>query len=149
MDPFASSPPRWRLPAWRGRARPSQVRTFSRTSTHCGRGCSILQRWVDQERRIGARPVARVQLEVDTLLDELIYLRVKQRKEGSLDNGEMGTLRTNIADLEERLYGGRAPCPDGSSRESSVSDEQAGTIRLGTEIDVRRCERYDPWHTRG
>jgi len=98
-----------------------------------------LQRQIDRLRR--GDDVARVQAEIDTLHDELTYLRVKHRKEGVIETGEFNTLRNQIAELRSRLQ------DDTSVRTGARDNDNGGdstwrdgghhVIPVGTEIDVR------------
>jgi hypothetical protein len=101
--------------------------------------------------QLRSRDVARanqLQEELDELRDEVVYLKVKLRKERSLVRNEYADVRDRIEDLRTRARGDTvnaySPAP---STQSSQGSRQATTrstttrgateIPTGTEVDVR------------
>ncbi|MPZ16758.1 MAG: hypothetical protein GEV06_02405 [Luteitalea sp.] len=87
----------------------------------------------DLRSRDAARADA-LQGELETLQDEITYLRVKLQKEGNLSEKEVGAVRDRVADLELRTKGQQVtaePAESGRPR----------TIPVGQEIDVRLQNR--------
>jgi hypothetical protein len=93
---------------------------------------------------------ARLQGELDDLRDEVIYLKVRLRKEGSLPRGEYVDVRDRVAALRARARGdattsgdrrGTWQPPAGTGTGTGGVDDrrQSGTssIPAGQEIDVR------------
>ena len=89
--------------------------------------------------------------ELDDLRDEVVYLKVKLRKERTLSRGEFNDVRDRIDDLRSRAGGpssgaagtggfgaGRAPS-SGSSQGTRSTTVPRGMIEIpsGTELDVR------------
>jgi hypothetical protein len=96
-----------------------------------------------------ARDAARateLQAELDELRDEVIYLRVKLRKEGSLARSEYASVRDRIEDLRTRARS-QAPAPASAQPAArSTAPAGAGTaaeIPAGTEMDVRLSGRLN------
>jgi hypothetical protein len=68
------------------------------------------------------------------LKDEITYLRVKMRREGSVTRAEYSSVRDKLEGLRVRAQGERVsatPVLNGSETRSG------GTVRVGTEFDVR------------
>ena len=96
---------------------------------------------------VDADRVAQLQGELDDLRDDVVYLRVKQRREGTVSRDEY----TDVRDRLERLRGrvasdrsGSAPSSAGSSSTDRTDDETrstmgrgSGVIPVGQEIDAR------------
>jgi hypothetical protein len=100
---------------------------------------------------------ARLQDELDELREEVIYLKVKLRKEGNVTRTEYADLRDRLQNLRSRARGGSAsiePYPStgvaggvsggvpGGTRTETARDERGrttgqSTIPVGQEIDVR------------
>jgi hypothetical protein len=74
---------------------------------------------------------SRLEGELDDLRDEVIYLKVKLRKEGRVPRAEYFDLRDRIDDLRSRA---RADVATAANREREQSERE---IPVGTEIDVR------------
>ena len=94
--------------------------------------------------------VTQMRAELDELRDEVIYLKVKLRKEGSLSRAEFADVRDRIEDVRSRARGdaGRfstapAPAPAPATSAPAPARAQTGTgstgteVPAGTEIDVR------------
>jgi hypothetical protein len=105
-------------------------------------------------RNRDATRASQLQAELDELREEVIYLKVKLRKENSLARAEYGDVRDRIEDLRTRARGDATgaystPAPGtpassttAASRSSSGTRTQSsagsGTeVPAGTEIDVR------------
>ena len=108
---------------------------------------------------------ARLESDLDDLRDEVVYLKVKMRKEGSVSRGEYSDLRDRVQDLRSQARGnpssagnsqwdpsGDRPTTSGSSSSSnrtgsreegrststsSSSSSGRSSIPTGQEIDVR------------
>ena len=107
---------------------------------------------------------ARLESDLDDLRDEVVYLKVKMRKEGSVSRGEYSDLRDRVQDLRSQARGnpssagnsqwdpsGDRPATSGSSSSnrtgsrdegrststSSSSSSGRSSIPTGQEIDVR------------
>ena len=97
--------------------------------------------------QMGNRDSARVtQLrdELDDLREEVIYLKVKLRKERSLTRAEYADVRDRIEDVRSRARGdlsSRSVAPSPSTREPASARTQTPTspneVPAGTELDVR------------
>ena len=102
-----------------------------------------------------ATRATQLQAELDELRDEVIYLKVKLRKERSLARAEYGDVRDRIEDLRTRARGdatgaysaappASAPSPGASPRPSTSAPTRSQSggaigseIPVGTELDVR------------
>lgn len=84
-----------------------------------------------------------LQTELDDLRDEVIYLKVKLRKESSLTRREYAEVRDRIEDVRTRARNEfarlTAPPPAPAPRATTAARGAAGvaTVPVGTEIDVR------------
>jgi hypothetical protein len=93
----------------------------------------------------------RLQAELDEIREEVIYLRVKRRKEGSVSRTEYSALRDRIEDVRTRAAGEppRETPPPQASRQQETGAAQAGKqkptraneIPVGQELDVRLLSR--------
>ena len=101
---------------------------------------------VSQLRIRDAARATQLQVELDELRDEVIYLRVKLRKERSLVRSEYADVRDRIEDLRTRArgdaVGAYAAAPStqsGGQAGTSATTAPRGTseIPAGTEVDVR------------
>ena len=91
-----------------------------------------------------ARRADSLRTELDDLRDEVIYLKVKMRKESSVSRAEYADLRDRIDRFRTDLRGDR-PQP-ASSRPSTTNDDTrltATEIPVGTEFDVRLQTRLN------
>jgi hypothetical protein len=105
---------------------------------------------VTQARTRDAARANQLQAELDDLRDEVIYLKVKLRKEGSLARSEYADVRDRVENLRTRARGdatnasappaapAAAPVPR-STTNTPAATPAAGTgqIPVGTELDVR------------
>jgi hypothetical protein len=105
---------------------------------------------VSQLRSRDASHASQLQTELDDLRDEVIYLKVKLRKERSLTRTEYADVRDRIEDLRSRARDDRfntyAPPASAPSQPAARGTATTGTaagvrgaleIPSGTEIDVR------------
>jgi hypothetical protein len=108
---------------------------------------------VTQARTRDAARANQLQTELDDLRDEVIYLKVKLRKEGSLARTEYADVRDRVEDLRTRARGDatnastppRAAAPaqttpaPRTTTNTPAATPAAGTgqIPVGTELDVR------------
>ena len=122
-----------------------------------GASSNDIQRLQDEIHRAGtdisslrARDAARadrLQGELDDLREEVIYLKVKLRKEGSVSRSEYVDVRDRLQDLRSRARGEapsttRALPPVEEARtETPARGSGGGAIPVGTEIDVRLQNR--------
>ncbi len=97
----------------------------------------------DLRRRDAAR-ADELQMELDELREEVIYLKVKLRREGSLVRSEYAEIRDRIEDLRARARGNEgivlsppAPSQTVGQAEGATTSAVAAEIRAGTEVDVR------------
>ena len=108
---------------------------------------------VSRMRNTDSASAARLQEDLDQLRDEVTYLKVKLRKEGSVNRTEYADLRDRIQNLRSQARGeSTTSTRQGSSGSSSSTsgsverDTRTGTsgerrgdsaIPVGTEVDVR------------
>jgi hypothetical protein len=107
----------------------------------------LAERDLAQLRSRDTAGAAQIQAEVDELRDEVIYLKVKLRKERSLARTEYADVRDRIEDVRTRARGDAAgryavpPVAQGSlpSPPARNTINVAGTTEIpaGTELDVR------------
>jgi hypothetical protein len=102
---------------------------------------------VSQLRSRDASRATQLQTELDELRDEVIYLKVKLRKERSLPRTEYADVRDRIEELRTRAQEDRfaytppapapAPATRGTAGTTATTARGALEIPAGTEIDVR------------
>ena len=111
----------------------------------------LAERDINQMPNRDSARVSQLRSELDELRDEVIYLKVKLRKEGSLSRNEFADVRDRIEDVRSRARGdaGRfstapapapAPAPATRGPAPATARTQTGTgieVPTGTEIDVR------------
>jgi TolA-binding protein len=106
----------------------------------------LADRDVTQLRGRDATRANQLQAELDDLRDEVVYLKVKLRKERTLARSEYADVRDRIEDLRSRARGDSTsrytPPPSTSAPPSTTSRNSApargrSEIPAGTEIDVR------------
>jgi hypothetical protein len=97
---------------------------------------------------LGQRDAARagqLQLRLEDLQEEIVYLKVKQRKEGSVQRREYSDLRLRLEGL--RAEARTASTPAAVSRRSAANAAPPPAIFLevpvGTEMDVRLIDSLD------
>ena len=97
---------------------------------------------------VDAERVAQMQGELDDLRDDVVYLRVKQRREGTVSRDEYTDVRDRLEKLRSRVASdrsGSATSSAGSSSADRTDDETrsttggrgSGVIPVGQEIDAR------------
>ena len=98
---------------------------------------------VSELRRRDAARADELQMQLDELREEVIYLKVKLRREGSLVRSEYAEIRDRIEDLRTRARGDEGivlapplPAQSGGQAEAGVA-VVAAEIQAGTEVDVR------------
>lgn len=113
---------------------------------------------VSQARTRDAARANQLQAELDELRDEVIYLKVKLRKEGSLVRSEYADVRDRIEDVRTRARGDATNAytpppatpnrpPQTATRSTSpgttTPPQGTGEIPVGTEFDVRLATRLN------
>jgi hypothetical protein len=103
---------------------------------------------VRQRDRTAARSL---QAELTDLEDEIVYLKVKMRKERAVPRAEFIDLRDRLEDLRSRVRGdstsrygtgaGTSASGTSSDRDRTVTETEPGTLPSGTELDVRLASR--------
>lgn len=89
-----------------------------------------------------------LQYELDDLRDEVVYMRVKLRREGSVPRAEYNELRDRIDAVRKKASGeqaaGEAAAPAQTTRETGQSERPAAgsglTVPVGYELDARLQE---------
>ena len=118
----------------------------------------LAERDITQLRNRDAARATTLQTELDDLRDEVVYLKVKLRKERSLSRTEYNDVQTRIENVRSRAQGSSSTAYTFPSRDSSTSGSTATTgtstssssssssrqtargmiqIPAGTEMDVR------------
>jgi len=107
---------------------------------------------VSQLRSRNATRANELQVEVDDLREEVIYLKVKLRKEGVV-RSEYASLRDRIEDVRTRARSdaanaaappvSRPPTTQAAPRETTTAIARSGEIAAGTEMDVRLSGRLN------
>jgi sRNA-binding protein len=104
---------------------------------------------VTQARTRDAARANQLQAELDDLRDEVIYLKVKLRKDGSLARSEYADVRDRVENLRTRARGeatnastpspapAAAPAPQAPRSTTNTPAAGTGQIPVGTELDVR------------
>jgi hypothetical protein len=112
---------------------------------------------VSRLRTTDALSAGKLQDDLDALRDEVIYLKVKLRKEGSVNRRDYTEVRDRLSDLRSRARGdvsntsgsstgtySDSSSKSGASSTGVIYDDRSkntrtaqGTIPAGTEIDVR------------
>ncbi len=97
---------------------------------------------VSELRRRDAARADELQVDLDELGEEVIYLKVKLRREGSLVRSEYAEVRDGIEDLRTRARGNEGivlapPLPAESGGQAEAGNAIAAEIQAGTEVDVR------------
>jgi hypothetical protein len=68
-----------------------------------------------------------LQRDLDAVRDEVVYLRVKLRKEGSVSRAEYNKLRDRVEDIRVRAKGESGPVPAGSIGPGPISESPSST----------------------
>lgn len=115
----------------------------------------LAERDLSQLRGRDAARANQLQTQLDDLRDEVVYLKVKLRKERALGRNEYADLRDRIDDLRSNARGETAtaaapapaptpaarpaatPAPAPAPRSTTTASRTAPEIPTGTEIDVR------------
>jgi hypothetical protein len=86
---------------------------------------------VSRLRTTDALEAGRLQDELDTVREEVIYLKVKQRKENNVSRGEYAELRSRIQDLRARARGDSPTTSRSTTGSSSSGSSITGGISSG------------------
>src|SRR5262245_53479587 len=105
----------------------------------------LAERDIQQTRARDSAHATQLTTELDDLRDEVIYLKVKLRKERTLARSEWADVRDRIDDLRYRARGDAATRSSSSPSSSAVSAAPspatvpAGSVEIpsGTEVDAR------------
>jgi hypothetical protein len=94
---------------------------------------------VAQLRTEDAPRAAQLQSELDDARDEVVYLKVKLRKNEGVTRTEYVELRDRIGAIRARAHGEVPNAATGSERSSSTTTSRSGDddVPVGTEFDVR------------
>jgi len=92
----------------------------------------LADRDISQARSRDAARATQLQSELDDLRDEVVYLKVKLRKEGTLSRSEYGDLRDRIDNLRLRARGESSTPVSSSSSSSSASPSSSSTSSSST-----------------
>jgi hypothetical protein len=100
---------------------------------------------IQQLRGRNATQAGQLQTELDDLRDEVVYLKVKLRKESTVTRREYADVRDRIEDVRSRARGevtrNTAPAAPVTAAPSSTATRAAqgggGEVPVGTEIDTR------------
>ena len=92
----------------------------------------LADRDISQARSRDAARATQLQSELDDLRDEVVYLKVKLRKEGTLSRSEYGDLRDRIDNLRSRARGESSTPVSSSSSSSSASPSSSSTSSSST-----------------
>ncbi len=91
-------------------------------------------------RNTDAAAASRLQDQLDDLRDEVIYLKVKLRKEGSITRSDYNDVRARVLDVRSQAMGTAAPSSRSSASNqdrSSVSGRQGSSTSTGTQSSSR------------
>lgn len=92
-------------------------------------------RQVDALRESDATLAGELSQTLADLTDEVTYLRVKMRREGSVTRDEYAALRDRLDTLRVRAQGGSAPAA--APAPAGGAPRTVATVPVGTEFDVR------------
>ena len=85
---------------------------------------------------------SRLETELDDLRDEIVYLKVKMRKEGTVNRTEYSELRDRLQDIRARARGDNSTSSSGSGKSGGVSGgvsgEPSGGVSSGPSANLRR-----------
>jgi hypothetical protein len=93
---------------------------------------------VSRLRATDSSLASRLETELDDLRDEVIYLKVKLRKEGSVNRTEYTDLRDRLQDIRSRARGEVSRGGTGSGVSGGVSGGVPGGVSGGVSGDTRR-----------
>jgi hypothetical protein len=93
---------------------------------------------VSRLRSTDSSLASRLETELDDLRDEVIYLKVKLRKEGSVNRTEYTDLRDRLQDIRSRARGEVSRGGTGSGVSGGVSGGVPGGVSGGVSGDTRR-----------
>jgi hypothetical protein len=84
---------------------------------------------------------SRLETELDDLRDEIVYLKVKMRKEGTVNRTEYSELRDRLQDIRGRARGDNSTLSSGPGKSGGVSGDPSGGVSSeppGGVYDTRR-----------
>ncbi len=97
----------------------------------------------DDVSRMRSDDAARLRSELDDLRDEVIYLKVKMRKDGSISRSEYTDVRDRLQDLRSRAGGtARSDNSPGWRTNSGASSGPSGGVQGGVAGGVAGDNRY-------
>ena len=98
--------------------------------------------WLSQRDTVRAEPL---QVRFDELQEEIVYLKVKQRKEGSVQRREFADLRARFEDLRADTRTAALPPVPAAKRTTAtaVAAPRFVEVPVGTEMDVRLTNTLD------
>jgi len=114
----------------------SDIQRLQDTAYDVGRDVSAV-------RGRDARLADSIQAQLDDLRDEVVYLKVKLRKESSVSRAEYNDLRDRIDQLRNQARGEPARSSSVSSPAAVDTRVSATEIPVGTEFDVRLQTRLN------
>lgn len=107
----------------------------------------LAERDISQLDSRDATRASQLRTELDDLRDEVVYLKVKLRKERSLTRSEYADVRDRIEDVRSRARGDASgrysaaqptpPAPAPAASRTQTQNGSANEIPVGTELDVR------------
>jgi hypothetical protein len=95
---------------------------------------------------LGQRDAARagqLQPRLEELQEEIVYLKVKQRKEGSVQRREYADVRDRLEDLRAEARPAPMPVAPAARRNAAAATSRVVEVPVGTEIDVRLTDSLD------
>ena len=96
---------------------------------------------VSRLRSSDANLASRLENELDDLRDEIVYLKVKMRKEGSVNRTEYTDLRDRLQDIRARARGDNSSPSSGSNARPGVSGAPSGGVSGGPSGEVYDTRR--------
>ena len=96
---------------------------------------------VSRLRSSDANLASRLENELDDLRDEIVYLKVKMRKEGSVNRTEYSDLRDRLQDIRTRARGDNSSPSSGSNARPGVSGGPSGGVSGGPSGEVYDTRR--------
>ena len=112
----------------------SQATVTAADLTRLETTASEISRQVETLRTSDPTLAEEVEARLTDLRDEITYLRVKMRKEGTVTRDEYGALRDRLETLSVRAQGQRVSAQPAIG---APETRGGGTVRVGTEFDVR------------
>jgi hypothetical protein len=121
-----------------GLAAPTWAQTVTQTDIQRLQDTTYLaERDINALRSRDAGRASQLQTELDDLKDEVIYLKVKLRKDRTLSRTEFGDVQNRIESVRSRASGSYASNDTGSSRNGNYDSSRAGTNSDTRSSDTR------------